>query len=184
MKIFCYVDETGQDTRGQLFVVSVVVAAQDREELRAWCENLEQETGKRWLKWVDAAHARRMAYIQRVLQSPIWRGRLRFATYENSSDYVTLTTRAISKALQQLAYSEATVLIDAFPRSAERNLGLQLRRQGLRTKKVRGIRKEENDALMRLADAVCGFVRLARQGSPDLQNLYQQALNHQTLIEL
>ncbi len=31
-KLFCYVDETGQDTQGRLFVVAVVVTGSEREE--------------------------------------------------------------------------------------------------------------------------------------------------------
>ena len=30
-KFYCYVDETGQDTQGELFIVSVVIADQERE---------------------------------------------------------------------------------------------------------------------------------------------------------
>ena len=33
-KLYCYVDESGQDTRGALFVVAAVVAAEDRERVR------------------------------------------------------------------------------------------------------------------------------------------------------
>lgn len=32
-KLYCYVDETGQDTLGKIFVVSVIVAKEDREEI-------------------------------------------------------------------------------------------------------------------------------------------------------
>ena len=42
-----------------------------------------------------------------------------------------------------------------------RSVGSYLYRAGVPVRKVRGIRKEENDALCRLADAVCGLVRAA-----------------------
>ena len=30
-KIYCYVDETGQDTKGKLFIVSIVVVGKDKD---------------------------------------------------------------------------------------------------------------------------------------------------------
>jgi hypothetical protein len=33
-KLYCYVDETGQDTASSIFVVVAVVSAQDQEPLR------------------------------------------------------------------------------------------------------------------------------------------------------
>jgi hypothetical protein len=33
-KLYCYLDETGQDTEGDLFLVSVVITEQEREALR------------------------------------------------------------------------------------------------------------------------------------------------------
>jgi hypothetical protein len=41
-KLFCYVDETGQDTQGRLFVVSVVITDQERDLFRQTCEDIEQ----------------------------------------------------------------------------------------------------------------------------------------------
>ncbi len=49
-KLFCYVDETGQHTYGALFVVSVVIAGKERDELFKICETIETKTGKR-TKW-------------------------------------------------------------------------------------------------------------------------------------
>jgi hypothetical protein len=53
-KAFCYVDETGQDTKGRLFIVAVVVTGEQRDDCLAWCEAMEQSTGKRRFKWGKA----------------------------------------------------------------------------------------------------------------------------------
>ena len=45
-KIYCYVDETGQDTLGELFIVSVVVNSADRDALVAVLEKIERTSGK------------------------------------------------------------------------------------------------------------------------------------------
>lgn len=45
-KLYCYVDETGQDTEGDLFVVSLVVTGDERDELLKLCESIEKKSGK------------------------------------------------------------------------------------------------------------------------------------------
>ncbi len=42
-KLYCYVDETGQDTEGHLFLVSVVVTEQERESFARELERIEAE---------------------------------------------------------------------------------------------------------------------------------------------
>lgn len=46
-KIYCYVDETGQDTKGELFLVSVVIAKDERDNLIEKLEEIERSTRKR-----------------------------------------------------------------------------------------------------------------------------------------
>lgn len=70
-KFYCYVDETGQDTRGELFIVTVVVADQERDQLRQACEEIERDSRKGRRKWVKTKYNRRLAYIQQVVERPI-----------------------------------------------------------------------------------------------------------------
>jgi hypothetical protein len=44
-KLYCYVDETGQDTDGRLFLVSVVVTEQEQEAFARELERIEAESG-------------------------------------------------------------------------------------------------------------------------------------------
>lgn len=44
---------------------------------------------------------------------------------------------------------------------------------GANVKKVRGA-SDETDALIRLADAVCGFVRAALEGQSDMRTLFDE----------
>lgn len=50
LKLYCYVDESGQDTEGRLFIVGGVITTQERDELTALCEQIERNVGKR-NKW-------------------------------------------------------------------------------------------------------------------------------------
>jgi len=76
---------------------------------------------------------------------------------------------------------KVTVLLDALPRSLERDVGLRLRRKGIRAK-VRGVKKDENDVLIRLADAICGFVRADIEGQPEMRYLFTQGIRDGFLI--
>ena len=50
-KLYAYVDESGQDTEGRFFVVSVVLFGTDRDTVLARLEALEARTGKGRVKW-------------------------------------------------------------------------------------------------------------------------------------
>ena len=64
-------------------------------------------------------------------------------------------------------------------------LDRQRRRFNIRTSKVVGIRKEESDALIRLADAVAGFVRQALMGTDEkMKALFEQAKKQGYLKEV
>jgi len=185
-KLYCYVDETGQDTHGDLYIVSVVVADAERDSAIELCEAIERESGKGRVKWVKASYAKRLDYIRRVLQEPTFKGKLNFAVYRNSLDYLPLTVLTVARtivACEQRTY-KATVLIDGLPRSHERWVGSELRHLRIQIKKVRGVRKDENDALIRLADAICGFVRAAWEGQVEVKKLFEQGKQSGLLREL
>ncbi len=96
-----------------------------------------------------------MSYIRSLLKTMPSSVQLYFATYQHSLDYFDLTVDAIAKAIQvtiadssESANYKVTVLIDGLPRSREQVVGSLLRRRGIRTDKIRGIKKDENDALI------------------------------------
>lgn len=188
VKFFCYVDESGQDTQGQLFVVGVVLTSDQRDELKRHCEALEQQSGKRRLKWYEAEHTARMAYMRSLLHTLPSSVQLYFATYQHSLDYFGLTVDALARALQVTITDSAenenykvTVLIDGLPRGREQVVGSLLRRRGIRIDKVRGVKKEENDTLIRLADALCGFIRLVLAGKAEAKTLFDEAIRQGSL---
>ena len=50
--------------------------------------------------------------------------------------------------------------------------------------KVRGVKKEENDALVRLADALCGFIRLVLTERSEAKILFDEAIQRGRLCKL
>jgi hypothetical protein len=176
-KLFCYVDETGQDPRSDFFLVSVIVVEENREALIQLLEGIERVSGKGRRKWMAARSEQRIIYIQHVLSLHDLKGRLIYAVYPGATDYLPKTVLTTARAITVHAKTEykATIFIDGLPRSLIRKVGPQLRVLEIRTEKVRGVRDEESDALIRLADAICGFVRSARTGKSDFSKLLARA---------
>jgi len=185
-RIYCYVDESGQDTQGLYFVVSVVVAGEERDEVLTLLEKIEHETGKNKLKWTRATFERRRAYIERVLKIDVLRGKLQFAFYRNTRDYFGMTIKTVSQTLgtMDVGNYKATVLIDALPPKHAIVVSRVLHKSGLQVKKVRGVKHDESDALIRLADAVCGFVRNAYEGQTEMKKLFDDAIQKGVLYDL
>ena len=184
-KLYCYVDESGQDTEGRLFVVSVVITGPQRDQALTLCERIEAETGKGRVKWVRTSYERRLAYIERVLSEPLLQGSLYASISYDTRAYLSFTVETIAWAIDASTNQpyKATVLIDGLPRSHEREVGSALRRLNIKTFKVRGIRKDENDALIRLADGVCGLVRAAVEGQVEMREVFEQARQKGHLVE-
>jgi len=185
-KFYCYVDETGQDTQGELFIVSVVIVGTERDQALELCERIERQTGKGRRKWIRARYAQRLAYIQQILREPIFQDKLVFSIYINTRDYLSVTIQTIALAIQTHVSQpeKVTVLLDGLPRSQQRTVGARLRRLGIRMRKVRGVRKDESNALIRLADALSGFVRAAVEGQEEMEELLQQGKQRGYLREL
>ncbi|MCL4831384.1 MAG: hypothetical protein KJZ86_03050 [Caldilineaceae bacterium] len=62
-KRYCYVDESGQDTQGQLFIVAVVIVGEERKLLQQTCLEIEALSRKGTRKWARSNSIRRQAYI-------------------------------------------------------------------------------------------------------------------------
>lgn len=90
-QLYCYVDESGQDTRGRLFVVSVVITGSERDRLRDLCERIEQTSLKGVWKWTRVSCERQMAYARQIVAEPELRGKLFYAVYKSAKGYLSLT---------------------------------------------------------------------------------------------
>ena len=187
-KFYCYVDESGQETRGEIFIVTVVVLEEDREQIRQFCEELEERTGKGVQKWRRSPYPNRQDYIREVLRNPNLTGKLMYSVFRSTRDYGLATVLGISKAIRWHRPEEkhaVTIYIDALKKSSRSLYSTELRKLGIRTKKVMGIRKDENDTLTRLADALAGFLRDALgEESSKAVLLFQTAKRKGILVEV
>ena len=179
-KLYCYVDETGQDTEGRLFIVAVVVTAQDRDTLLQLCERFEKVSGKHKDKWGKAKYARRLSYLRLVLADPRFKNTLRYCLFQQTRDYDAAMVAAICEAIFWLKPTSpytSLVYVDGLRKTKRHEYGRRLRLSGLPVRQVRGVARDESNALIRLADALAGFVRDALTGEDEAaQALYNRAL--------
>jgi hypothetical protein len=166
-KLYCYVDESGQDTAAQsgrqmIFVVTIAIFSENRVELEKACEQYERQSGKT-KKWNSSRRPHRMNYLRRVLNDERFRNALCFSvSYPNAPmDYDATTISAIANAIHwkrpSLSYT-AEVYIDGMTRERQASYAAELRRTGVRARRVHRAR-DESYALIRLADALAGFIR-------------------------
>ena len=79
----------------------------------------------------------------------------------------------------------AFVYVDGLSKTKRRAYTQALRAQGVLVHQVRGIPKDENSPLTRLADALAGFVRDALSGEDDeAKQLLERAKRDRDVIEL
>ena len=175
-KIHCYVDESGQHSRGKYFLVSIVIADDKQDKLGRLLVKAEKESGKGKLKWAKSKDSYRHTYIRAILLNPLFKGLLYSAYYESTQEYVDLTIKSTAKAIQEYTSNDyrATIVVDGLRKNERNRFATGLRREGVRTHKVRGT-EDEKDPFIRLADALCGFVADAIQGREEFKLLMEKA---------
>ncbi|MCG2809654.1 MAG: DUF3800 domain-containing protein, partial [Candidatus Portnoybacteria bacterium] len=127
-KLYCYVDETGQDTKGKFFLVSVVITEKQQEELRDFLLKIEKETGKNFLKWNKSSFDIRKNYLLKVLNSRFLRRSIFFSCYETKA-YIDLTILTTAKAILQKAKKDykVTIFVDGLNKKGVRQFSVGLR---------------------------------------------------------
>ncbi len=161
-KLYLYVDESGQDTFGRVFIVAVLVTSAARAELERKLLNLEVRSGKGKTKWTKSRPAARTRYVQGLLEISELARAIFLFRYFDTKNYFAITAMSASKALalvSQTSTYSAVVYVDGLQGSEPVMFRKYMRRFGATVSVVRGIRREENSAFIRLADAICGLMR-------------------------
>lgn len=183
--LYCYVDESGQDTAGELFLVAVVVVASKRDELRRELETIEYDSGKGQKKWTKATRKQRIAYMKRVIANLTFADTISYSHYVGSRSYVDLTILSTAKAILRKATAsyQATVYVDGLRKSERKEFTAGLRKLHVSTRLVRGI-ADEADEFIRLADATAGFVRDVLEEDEEMQKLYTLAVKRNLITKI
>lgn len=167
LKFYEYVDETGQDTAGKLFVVSVLVLGTQRYELEKALESIEVESGKRKKKWTSTKHEERDAYLRKAMKLESLRGAVYFDVLRGSKDYFSFTASVAAAAVRKRTKKddEVTVYVDGFTKIEIAKFKRILKPSMKSRTFVKMIRRDESSSLIRLADTLCGLLRDAAEGS-------------------
>ena len=186
-RIDLYVDESGQDTRGKLFVVAIV-AVENSDEFRQYCEFFEASSGKGKVKWRSAEKKRRLAYPRTVISSAASLGVTLFCSVSRRTiDYDSATIDGVAKAIRRLKApgSRVYVYIDGLSKSKCNVYKNRLRHLSCPVRKVIRVAKDENEPLVRLADALAGAsAELEKYRDSELDKLFSQAKQKGILVRL
>lgn len=166
-KLYCYLDETGQDTRGDLFLVSAVVNGVERDDAQRILEQIEKESGKNKSKWVRTRDEARQRYLTAVFAQPVFQGHLLYAVYRDTMNYPEHTAQTAKRAIDRFAEAnyKAPIIVDGLEGQQRQSFSNLVRSLGVRYKTICGVR-DETDAFIRLADALCGLARAGLSNHP------------------
>jgi len=192
-KLYCYVDETGQDTKGRLFIVVAVVVAAERDKLNQYLEEAERTSGIGKRKWVRAKSVTtsRDQYLESIstadLQHKIFYGRY---TNPGTGAYEYLTVLAIAQAVtmyrekhQVSSDYKVSITLDGLKGSEGQRVGRELRELGVKSRKIRGAR-DESEPFSRLADRIAGLVRDAEESGQSYTSVRRQLEKQKIITEL
>ncbi len=187
-KIYCYVDETGQDTKGELFIVSVIVAEKDKDFFQKSVEKIEIDSKKGKSKWGKTKFLSRISYLEAVTSIKNCKFCMYFSKYK-TTDFDLATIQTISKTIHSGTDNQnykAFIYVDALTKSKRPIYAKELRGLGIKTQKIMGVAKDENNSMIRLADSVCGWVRdVIEQGKDDdLSSVFKKAVKSKVLREV
>jgi hypothetical protein len=182
-KLYCYVDESGQDTKGRLFLVSIVILERTREKLKEKLEAIEKKSKKGTRKWFHTNKERRKLYIKLIIDSGLFKNSIFYSKYNDSKAYTDLTILTTAKAVLQKAREPytATVLVDGLGKKERHRFAAGLRRLRIKIRKVRGVR-DQKDAFIRLADAIAGFICDCTEEDMSMKKMLGEAVK-KNLIE-
>ena len=188
-RIDLYFEESGQDTRGRFFIVAGV-AVDKIDEFRKLCESYERISGKRKKKWSKAHKDKRLAYLRSAISGAAsLKVTLFYSVFYETTDYDEATIKGIAKTLRRLSpfNFRAYVYVDGLGKAKCRSYKTNLRKLGYPVEKVSGIRKDENEPLIRLADAVAGaagHLEKHQSDAEEIDRLFSQAKERGTLVKL
>jgi hypothetical protein len=115
------------------------------------------------LKWRQIKKEQGREYVNKILSDERFRKHLVFSVYRNIKDYDLLTMMSIAKAINTKIHEgteyTSSIYVDGLTKAKE--YAVQLRKLRIRTRKVKGVKKDESNALIRLADCMAAVIREA-----------------------
>ena len=177
-KFYCYVDETGQDTRADFFIVVAVVTSDNQQQLNDQLLQLEKESGFGLKKWHKSRSPEREEFLSSVMKNDIAAGNIYYGHYKKPLPFFLPLLETISKAIESAATEpyQSIVYVDGIDKKKASELTNALRLKGIQTRYVRSAR-DESEPLIRLADRWVGCIRASLENNPKSKDLVSRATN-------
>lgn len=184
-KLYCYVDETGQDTKGKLFLVAIVLKEIEQlESLEKKLEEIEKRSSKKQIKWKRLKKDIKIKYLKELLQIRELRKSIFYSVYENTTEYTSLTSFTVAKAVLSKSNADytVTVIIDELNDRERDTVRKELKKLKVKYNKIRGMKDEQN-IFLRLSDAMAGFLREVYEKEEYALTLIKKFESEQIVVE-
>lgn len=167
------------------FSSSTVVIGVERDDAQRILEQIEKESGKNKSKWVRTRDEARQRYLTADFAQPVFQGHLLYAVYRDTMNYPEHTAQTAKRAIDRFAEAnyKATIIVDGLEGQQRQSFSNLVRSLGVRYKTIRGVR-DETDAFIRLADALCGLARARLSKHPVYAPMLKQMQEKQYLLPL
>ncbi|SRR6266571_127379 len=186
IKLCCFADETGQDTKGRFFLVCAVVLEQSvRDQLELVLEEVEIKTGKHKVKWKNTLIDVKKNFLGEIGKIGDLKHTLFYSVYRDTTKYNYLTSTTIAKSVQAVTKEDCFVLIvvDGINKKEMEKMRSDMKGLGIKYRHIRGM-KDEQSVYLRLADSIAGFVRDYLEGDKYAQLFFEQFVKRGFLQEV
>jgi hypothetical protein len=166
-KLYCYVDETGQDTGSDVFIVVAVLDFGGQDLVRRELSNIEEATKVHKRKWFNFRSPAKEEFLRTCTEKELPKGGTHYGAFKKPTDYflpmLEVVERAIKRSTRNHPY-RAIVYVDGIDKKKAKELTGELRTKGITLSYVRSAR-DESEPLLRLADRWAGCIRSGIEGS-------------------
>jgi hypothetical protein len=185
-KLCCFVDETGQDTKGRFFLVAVVLLGQSvRDDIEQLLESVERKVRKQHLKWKKTPIDVKKAYLREIVRLDGLKQSLFYVTHTDTLQYTYLTSLAVASSVQKRVTGEyfVSIVIDGLKDKEREKMRKTFKGLDIKYKGIRGM-KDEQSVFLRLADALAGFVRDYLEGDLYTKDFFLELVGKGFLEEI
>lgn len=184
-KIYCYVDETGQDSGSEIFIVVAVIVASNVAAIRDRLQELEKSTKIGVVKWHKSSYKYRIQFMEEFLRQDNSDLHIYFLKAKKPVLYYAPTLEVIQQAVSahSKTNTQAIICIDGLDELSAKKFTNSLRTKNLKVKLAKGPR-DESESLIRLADRWAGCIRMALSGNKDCEVLVNRAKKRGVLKEV
>ena len=134
-KIYCYVDETGQDGGSEVFIVVAVIISGQPDNFRQLLIKLEKGSGIGRLKWYRARNTERIKFLSLILQISSFKFKVYFAKHKKNFSFFLSLANTITHSIKNSSDGDykAIVCVDGIDQQKAAELTAVLRQKKYKT---------------------------------------------------